>query len=73
MPFKGRVEKLDIFIFLPFLDLCIFYTTTVILCQKNVTEDNNDLSDRCAAYKKQQQKVTKQTGQCLTLLSVCLD
>lgn len=32
--------------------------------------DSSDLSDPCAAYKKQRRNVTKQTGQCLTLSSV---
>lgn len=32
--------------------------------------DSSDLNDPCAAYKKQRQNVTKQTGQCLTLSSV---
>lgn len=47
---------------------------TVIEIGRFLPADNNDLNDRCVAYKKQQQqKVTKQTGQCLTLSSVRLD
>lgn len=50
-----------------------FVSQAVIESGSVLPADNNDLNDRCAAYKKQQRKVTKQTGQCLTLSSVRLD
>lgn len=71
----GRVNsllKLNCISFIPpVLFLCRWLTVIEI---GNVSPaDNNDLNDRYAAYKKLQQKVTKQTGQCLTLSSVRLD
>ncbi len=50
-----------------------FVPNSVIEIGSVLPADNNDLNDRCTAYKKQQHKVTKQTGQCLTLSSVRLD
>lgn len=46
---------------------------TVIEIGSVLPADYDDLNDHCVAYKKQWQKVTKQTGQCLTLSSVRLD
>lgn len=52
---------------------CSFILQTVIETGSVLPADYNHLNDHCVAYKKQRQKVTKQTGQCLTLSSVRLD
>lgn len=68
---QNREEKCDAFLK---LSLFSFVSQTVIVIGSVLPADNNDLNDRSAAYKKQQQQqVTKQTGQRLTLSSVHMD